>query len=90
MLLTMNKELSNLPESHIFIIEDVHDIGSPKSIIRREISIVDTNNKLYLVIFPLALIILFSPSMVAYGISSTPQYFTKDSSPYGTPYANRF
>jgi hypothetical protein len=26
--------------------------------------------------------------MIAYGISSTPQYFTKDSSPYGIPYAD--
>jgi hypothetical protein len=47
-----------------------------------------TNNKSYLVIFPLALIILFSPSMVAYGISSAPQFYPKDSSPYGTPYAD--
>ena len=48
----------------------------------------NTNNKSHLVIFPLALIILFSPSMVAYGISSTPQFYLKDSSPYGTPYAD--
>lgn len=47
-----------------------------------------TNKKLYLIIFPLAIIILFSPSMAAYGISSTPQYFTRDSSPYGTPYSD--
>jgi hypothetical protein len=47
-----------------------------------------TNNKSYLVIFPLALIILFSPSMVAYGISFTPQLYLKDSSPYGTPYTD--
>lgn len=45
-------------------------------------------NKSYLAIFPLVLIILFSLSVAAYGISSTPQYFTKDSSPYGTPYAD--
>jgi hypothetical protein len=45
-------------------------------------------NKSYLAIFPLVLIILFSLSTAAYGISSTPQYFTKDSSPYGTPYAD--
>jgi hypothetical protein len=42
----------------------------------------------YLIIFPLVFIILLSPSMVAYGISFTPQYYTKDSSPYGTPYAD--
>jgi hypothetical protein len=47
-----------------------------------------TNNKSYLVVFPLAFIILFSPSVVAYGISSTPQFYLKDSSPYGTPYAD--
>jgi hypothetical protein len=45
-------------------------------------------DKSYLAIFPLVLIILFSLSTAAYGISSTPQYFTKDSSPYGTPYAD--
>ena len=45
-------------------------------------------NKSYLVIFPLALIVLFSPSKVAYGISSTSQFYPKDSSPYGTPYAD--
>jgi hypothetical protein len=47
-----------------------------------------TNNKSCLVIFPLAFIILFSPSLATYGISSTPQYYLKDSSPYGTPYAD--
>ena len=47
-----------------------------------------TNNKSCLVIFPLAFIILFSTSIVTYGISSTPQYYTKDSAPYGTPYAD--
>src|SRR6476659_5953201 len=45
-------------------------------------------SKSYLILLPLALIILLSPSMAAYGISSTSQYFTKDSSPYGTPYAD--
>jgi hypothetical protein len=48
----------------------------------------DMKNKLYLLVLPLALIILYSPSMTAYGTSFTPQYFTKDSSPYGTPYAD--
>ena len=41
-----------------------------------------------MIIFPLTLIILFYTSMVAYGISSTPQLYLKDSSPYGTPYAD--
>ena len=45
-------------------------------------------NKSYLIIFSLALIILFSPSMLAYGISFTPQLYLKDSSPYGIPYAD--
>jgi hypothetical protein len=45
-------------------------------------------NRPYMIIFALALIILFSTSMVAYGISSTPQLYLKDSSPYGTPYAD--
>ena len=45
-------------------------------------------NRSCLTIFPLALIILFSSSMAAYGVASTPQYFTKDSSPYGTAYAD--
>ena len=45
-------------------------------------------NRSHLIIFPLALIILLSPSMVAYGISFTPQLYLKDSSPYGTPYAD--
>ncbi len=46
------------------------------------------NNKSCLVILLLVLIILFSPSMVAFGISFTPQIYPKDSSPYGTPYAD--
>ncbi len=49
---------------------------------------VNMKNRSYMIIFPLALIILFSTSMVAYGISSTPQLYLKDSSPYGTPYAD--
>ena len=47
-----------------------------------------TNNKSCSVILLLALIILFAPSMVAYGISFTPQIYPKDSSPYGTPYTD--
>jgi hypothetical protein len=47
-----------------------------------------TNNKLYLVMFPLVLIISLSPSMVSYGVSFTPQLYLKDSSPYGIPYAD--
>lgn len=49
---------------------------------------VDMKNKSYMIIFPLALVILFSTSMVAYGVSFTPQLYLKDSSPYGTPYAD--
>jgi hypothetical protein len=45
-------------------------------------------NRSHLIIFPLILVILLSPSMVAYGISFTPQLYLKDSSPYGTPYAD--
>jgi len=33
-------------------------------------------------------ILLFCPSMLAYSISFTPQVYLKDSSPYGTPYAD--
>jgi hypothetical protein len=46
------------------------------------------NNKSYLIIFFLTLIILFGPSMAAYGISFTPETYFKDSSPYGTSYAD--
>jgi len=49
---------------------------------------VGMNSSSYLIIFPLALITLLGPSMVAYGISFTPQLYLKDSSPYGTPYAD--
>ena len=45
-------------------------------------------NRACLIIFPLALVVLFSPSLAAYGISSTTQYYTKDSAPYGTHYAD--
>lgn len=47
-----------------------------------------TNNNSHLMMFPLALMILLSPSMVAYGVSFTPQLYLKDSSPYGTPYTD--
>jgi hypothetical protein len=59
-----------------------------KNIIRRGILVVRVNNKSYLVLFSLGLIFLFSSSMVAYGISFTPQLYLKDSSPYGMPYAD--
>ena len=49
---------------------------------------IQLNNKSYLVTFLLSLIILFSPTIVAYGISFTPQIYPKDSSPYGTFYAD--
>jgi hypothetical protein len=42
----------------------------------------------HLMIFPLVLIILLSPSMSAYGIPFTPQLNLKDSSPYGISYAD--
>src|SRR6476620_5840061 len=45
-------------------------------------------NRSYLIIFPLALIILLSPSMAASASSFTPQLYLKDSSPYGTPYTD--
>ena len=63
-------------------------MGSQKTLIRRGMSEVDTNNKSYLVIFYFALIILFGPSTLAYGISFTPETYFKDSSPYGTAYAD--
>jgi hypothetical protein len=47
-----------------------------------------TISKSSLIIFLIVPIILFGPSMVAYGISFTPQLYLKDSSPYGTPYAD--
>jgi hypothetical protein len=49
---------------------------------------VRVNNKSRCAIFSLGLIILFSSSMVAYGVSFTPQLYLKDSSPYGIPYAD--
>jgi hypothetical protein len=45
-------------------------------------------NRSYLIIFPLALIILLSPSMAASASSFTPQLYLKNSLPYGTPYAD--
>ncbi len=45
-------------------------------------------SKSSLIIFLIVSIILFGTSIVAYGISLSPQLYLKDSSPYGTPYAD--